>query len=874
MKIKSLFYLVVVSLLSSIPISGGAAPDSSDARKYAPSREIDIEHLTLDVTPDFKARTVAGTATLRFKPIAKPLAELKLDGIDLRVTNVTSTEKLLGWQATDKNVVINFEPPIPADREASVTITYNATPTRGLYFRTPEMGYEPGDTHLWTQGEPLEARHWFPSFDAPNEKFTSELICHVPEDITVLSNGKLVSEEKDAGSTLKAVRWLQDKPHANYLIALVAGYVKGIHDKHRDVPLGFYTPASQIAQATNSFKETKDMMEFFEKEIGVPYPWAKYYQVCVDDFTMGGMENTSLTILTDNTLHTDETENLRNSRGLVAHELAHQWFGDLVTCKDWSHLWLNEGFATYYEALYDGYKDGRDEFLYRMYGNAKGFLNTPNDTNAIVRRDFRNPEEQFGFHAYPKGAWILHMLRNQLGEDLFRRCVKTYLERYQYGNATTDDFNKIIEELSGRSFDQFFDQYVYHAHHPELDISYSWDERAKLAKLAIAQNQKLSEDVLLFNVPLSIRFKGKFGTIDKTIQVKERAEDFYFPLPEAPEIVRIDPDVALLAKITFSPPTSTLYAQLADKSDTMGRLLAVEQLSGKRDALEKLKNVLKDDPFYAVRLAASRSIRAIQAEEALPALIASVKQSDARVRRQVMSDLASFYRDSSYAEVLRAAREEKNPDIKALAIAALGAYQKPEVKELLLQNLNSTSYQNVLASAAINGIRAQDDASYIAPLLETLKHKVTNFTTAGFARGLDTLAWLARNEEKKDGVREFLVGFVNSPKRRVQLASIAGLGTLGDTKAIAVLEKFASAPKEGPERTAAEKSLTGLRDTKKPSAELGNLRSEVLGLQRENRDLRKDLDELKKKLDALSSKPAPAPEKDSKSKPPKAPKKF
>lgn len=864
MKTSLPFYIALASLSFLLPYDAKAASDASDGRQYAPSREIDILHLTLDITPDFKARTVAGTATLRFKPIATPLAELKLDGIDLRVSGVTSTEKILGWQATDKNVIVTFEPPIPAGREASVTIDYEATPTQGLYFRTPEMGYEPEDMHLWTQGEPLEARHWFPSFDAPNEKFTSEVICHVPEGMTVLSNGKLVSEEKAAGSGLKAVRWIQDKPHANYLIALVAGHVKGIHDQHRDIPLGFYTPASQIAQATNSFKETKEMMEFFEKEIGVPYPWAKYYQVCVDDFTMGGMENTSLTILTDNTLHTTATENLRNSRGLIAHELAHQWFGDLVTCKDWSHLWLNEGFATYYEALFDGFKDGRDEFLYRMYGNAKGFLNASNDTNAIVRRNFRKPEEQFGFHAYPKGAWILHMLRNQLGEDLFRRCVKTYLERYQYSNATTDDFNKIIEELSGRSFDQFFDQYVYHAHHPELGFTYSWDARARLAKLTVTQNQKLSEDVLLFNVPLTIRFKSKFGTVDKTIQVKEKTADFYFSLPEAPEIVRIDPNVALLAKISFNPPISMLYAQLADQDDAMGRLLATEQLSGKRDALDRLKHVLNHDPFYAVRLAASRSIRAIQADEALPALIASVKQNDARVRRQILSDITSFYRDASYAEVLRAAREERNPDIKAIAIAALGAYQKPEAAELLLENLNSVSYQNALANAAINGMRAQDDAHYLAPLLETLRVKGTNFTSAGFARGLATLAWLARHEEKKDDVREFLVGYVNSPKRRVQLAAITALGTLGDTKAMAVLEKLVNGPKENPERAAAERSLTNLRDIRKPSAELGGLRSEVLTLQRENRDLRKDLDELKKKLEALSASKATTPDKESK----------
>ncbi len=835
---------------------GWLAPaDSSEHRKYAPSREVDILHLLLNVTPDFKERTVAGQATVRFKPIAKPLAELRLDAVDLLVSGVTATEKILGWQSTDKHVIVTFTAAIPADKEASVTITYSAAPKHGLYFRTPEMGYKPEDMHLWTQGEPTEARHWYPSFDAPNEKFTSEMICHVPEGMVVLSNGKRLSEAKEPATGLVAVRWLQDKPHVNYLIALCAGHFKKIEDKYKDIPMAFYTPASQIEHAMNSFKDTKDMMGFFEREIGVPYPWAKYDQVCVDDFGWGGMENTTLTVLNDRTLHSDATETLHDSQGLVAHELVHQWFGDLVTCKDWSHLWLNEGFATYYERLYDGHKNGRDAMLHGLYQSAKGIIGQPNDTNAIVRRDYNIPEEQFGFLAYPKGSWILHMLRSQLGEDLYRRCIKTYLERHQYGSVVTDDLRAVIEELSGRSFDQFFDQYVYHAHHPELAVSYSWDERTKLAKVSVQQNQKLSDDVLLFNVPLTIRFKSKSGTVDKQITVKEKAEDFYLPLAEAPEAVRVDPELALLAKITFTPPTAMLHAQLADKSDMIGRLLAIEQLSGKKEALARLKDALNNDSFHGVRVAASQAIRAMQSDAAFDALVASTKQSDARARRQVVADLAGFYRETSYAAAQKILSEEKNPEIQATLITAMGAYHKPEVRAKLLAHLNSDSYRNVLAEAAIGAIRAQDDASYLEPLRDTVQKKESEFTTSGLGRALDTLAWLARNEEKKDAVREFLAGYVNSKKRRVQLAALTALGTLGDAKAIAVLETFTTAPKESQERTAAEKSIAALRDAKKPSAEMGSLRSEVLTLQKDNRDLRKEFDDLKKKVEASAPKP-------------------
>jgi aminopeptidase N len=833
-----------------------AAADAAEYLKYAPSREIDILHFILDVTPDFKARTVAGQVTMKFKPIAKPLGELRLDGIDLSVSAVTSTAKVLGWQATEKQVIVTFEPPLAPDTEASVTITYRAEPKAGLYFRTPEMGYKPEDMHVWTQGEPLEARHWFPCFDAPNEKFTSEVICHVPEDMTMRANGRLASEEKDAATGLKAVRWVQEKPHTTYLIAMVAGYLKGIEGKHRDVPLGFFTPASQIAEAKNSFAETAEIMAFFEKEIGVNYPWAKYDQVVVDDFSWGGMENTSLTILTDRTLHRAETEQIEESRGLVAHEMAHQWFGDLVTCKDWSHLWLNEGFATYYTHLYEGQKLGRDEFLYGMNQAAKGFINTLNDTNAIVRRDFDNPEQQFGFHAYPKGAWILHMLRSEVGEELYRRCIQTYVERHAYGNVATEDLNKVFEELSGRSFDQFFNQYVYHAHHPELAVTYAWDERSKLAKLTVTQNQRLSDDVLLFNVPLTVRFKSKSGVVDRTLRVKEKAEDFYLNLAEQPESVRMDPELALLAKISFTPPTAMLHKQLADEKDMIGRLRAVELLSGKADALEKLKTALNKDTFWGVRIAASPALRAIGTDEALAALVASTKQPDARVRRQVVNDIAGFYREASRDALLRLAREDKNPDVRAAAAAGLGAYPTPEVREELLKFLRADSYRAALAGGALTALRGQDDAGLIAPLSETLAKKENDWPTPVFAQGLDTLAWLARNEEKKETVREFLVARVNSAKKRVQQAALTGLGTLGDPKAIAVLEKFASLPKERPERGFAEKALVVLREGKKPGAEFGPLRGDVLKLQQENKDLRKEFEELKKKIEATKSPPA------------------
>ncbi|MFN7139434.1 MAG: hypothetical protein ACK4UN_08855, partial [Limisphaerales bacterium] len=247
-------------------------------RKYAPDREFDVLHLALDVKPDFNKRTVAGTARLTFKPIAKSLRELKLDAVDLNVSEIKGSSPIASYQVTAEQIIVTFQKPLPADKEASVEITYSAEPTRGMFFRTPEMGYKEGETQLWTQGEPSDHRHWYPSYDFPNEKFTSEVTCSVPVGMTVLSNGRLISQTTNSANESVTVTWKQEKPHVNYLVALVAGYFEKIEDKYKEIPFAFYTSPSDINEATNSYRNTKDMMAFFEKEIGVPFPWEKYYQ--------------------------------------------------------------------------------------------------------------------------------------------------------------------------------------------------------------------------------------------------------------------------------------------------------------------------------------------------------------------------------------------------------------------------------------------------------------------------------------------------------------------------------------------------------------------------------------------------------------------
>jgi aminopeptidase N len=823
--------------------------------RYAPDRRVDVLHMALDVTPDFAKSAVSGTMTLSFKPIAQPLEELRLNAVDLNVHEVKSSAKIASHQVTDDAIVITFAKAIAPGQEATVTVRYSAFPQKGLYFRTPAEGYKAEEMHVWTQGETHEARHWYPGVDFPNEKFTTEMTCRVPEGMTVLSNGRQVSAERDAKTGLVAVRWRQEKPHVNYLVTLVAGHYRKITDEYRGIPLTFYTPPSDIGEAANSFRGTKEMMAFFEKEIGVPYPWAQYGQVVVHDFHWGGMENTAMTTLTDRTLFRTETENLHSSEGLVAHELAHQWFGDLVTCKDWSHIWLNEGFATYYAHLWDEHAHGRDEMNAGLFDTLRSLTSRTDTPRAIVSRRFNQPDDQFrafGHLAYGKGGWILHMLRSQLGEDLYRQCVKTYVERRAYDTAVTQDLLAVIEELSGRSFDRFFDQWLYHAHHPELDVAYAWDEKARLAKISVRQTQKTNDSVMLFQFPLPVRFKGKAGTVEKTFEVNAAEHDFYVPLKQAPEIVRIDPGLTLLAKINFKPPQPMLLAQLTDKDDMLGRWLAVEELSNRKDAdtVARLKGVLQKDPFYGVRGKAAESLRKIHTEEALDALIASLDQPDARARNAVVSAIGGFYQPRAEEAHLRVIGNEKNPGILVTAINGLGTFGNPELREILTRLLRSESYRNRLADAAIAAMRRQDDPHYVTPLLTALRERQAAFMSRGFATALDTLAFLARRETSKDAIREFLTSLVNHPKEAVQIGAIKALGTLEDPRALAVLETFSTAAKDSPEQREAGRAIEILKGARKPVDNLQAIRAEVSDLQKDNRRLSKELDDLKKKLDA------------------------
>ncbi len=821
-------------------------------RHYAPSREIDVLHLKLDVTPNFDERTVSGTVLINFSPIAKPLEELSLDAVDLYIDSVKASSSIDDYQNTGEKLIITFKKPIPAGKESYVEVSYSAEPEIGLYFRTEEMGYKEGEDHLWTQGEMHEHRHWFPCYDYPNERFTSEVITHLPEGMVALSSGVKVSEEKNSRTGLVAWHWKQNQPHVNYLITLCAGYFEKIEDTYRDIPMAFWTPPGRIQHAEIYFDGTKKMMKFFEDYIGVDYPWDKYDQVVVEDFNWGGMENISQSTMTTRAIQDEETRKIRTAEGLVAHELIHQWFGDLVTCKDWSHIWLNEGFATYYDALYHEHEYGRERFLWEMRGNANSVLKAKNDIKPMVFKQYEDSVEQFDYRAYPKGSWILHMLRSQLGDDLYRKVVKSYLDRFSFDVARTEDLMGVIEELSGRDWDQFFDQYVFHAHHPELSVGYSWDAKTKLAKITVEQKQKLSETVLTFNVPLKLRFISGKTVKTETLQVSQTKEDFYVSLSKKPEIFRVDPDYELLAKLDVKTPRPMLLAQLENEDDMMGRVVAIESLQKNADkkVVEAITKALNEDSFWGVRTVAADALKEIGTKDAREALSESLDQEDARARDSAVKALGAYFHDSVPSQLTALLENEPNPLIASSAISGLAPYHSGEVESALIKELGTDSLFQFRSAAAMRAMQSQRDPGYIEPIMARLQSDGNKYESREFGGGLATLATLASEADDKEAVRSFIISHLSNPKARIMIAAINALGTLNDPQAIAALEAVNGGKPGSDKRKAVQKALTSLKSSDKQDANIKSLREDFLKIQEANEKMQKDFEEMKKRLEA------------------------
>jgi len=344
------------------------------------SRDIDMQHIRLELTLDWQRPKLLGRAVLTLKPfrpirkVSLDASEMNIEGVGIRSALDKDQSKPLKYDTHGDKLIIHLDREIAAGEQFTLEIGYRVvSPQRGMHFVTPDEN-EPDQLQMsWTQGEPQYAHYWCPCYDSPNDRLTSEVFVTVPEDYFVLSNGILKSKSQPKEGK-RTWHWAQEKDHVTYLISVVAGKFESYEQSWDGIPIVSYVPPGRLADAPRSFEKTPKMMAFFSEKIGYRYPWAKYAQICVDEYSWGGMEHTSATTLNLSTLHDAKADLDVSSENLVAHELVHHWWGDLITCKDWAEIWLNESFATYFATLWKEHDSGWDEAAWARHLEAEAYF--------------------------------------------------------------------------------------------------------------------------------------------------------------------------------------------------------------------------------------------------------------------------------------------------------------------------------------------------------------------------------------------------------------------------------------------------------------------------------------------------------------------
>ncbi len=816
-----------------------ALPSSSV--HYARDRNVDIRHVKLELNVDPKKKLLEGTVRIDLRPIVDNVTRLQFDAVELDVKEVKLNGRQVNFENTGRNIVIDLDKALKTSEQVTVSIKYSGQPRRGLYFIGPDKSYPDRPYQAWTQGEDEDTRYWFPCYDFPNDKATSEIIVTVPQKYLAISNGSLVETEEDKAKGTKTYHWKQDIPHSSYLTSLVVGDYSVIKENVDDVELQYYVPKGREEDSKRSFEKTPKMVRFFGEYFGVKYPYPKYAQVIVSDFIFGGMENITATTLTWNTLHDRRAHLDFTSDDLVAHELAHQWWGDLLTCRDWSHAWLNEGFATYCEILFKEKDLGMEEAAYYQMQDLNNYLQEDKERyrRSIVTKTYAEPAELFDRHLYEKGGLVLHTLRYYLGDELFQKGLSLYANTFREKVVETSDFRRAMEDATGKSLEGFFDQWVYHAGHPEFKVDYEWDDNAKIGKLAVSQTQVAEgETPAVFQTPVDVSFTLSKGVQTRRVLITQRDETFHFSLPEKPKDVEFDPGNWILKTLEFEKPRVMLLHQLQNDKNAIGRLRAAQRLSKHvgEDVIEALKNAGLKDPFWGVQAEAAKSLGVIRTFDALKALLSCLKTKHPKARRVVVKALGEF-RDEEAAKALVAVLDEGDPSyyVGGEAARSLGKTKSPKAFDVLKRNLRKESHNEAIRIGVFDGYGELKDPQVIPIVTEW-----TRYGKPHLARTAATTA-LGKLGEGKPEVTEHLIRLLDDPWFRVRIEAAIALGDLLETKALDPLNRLIERELDGRVKRRAREAIRKIQAGREASDEFRRLREDVDKLREENRQLKERL---------------------------------
>ena len=821
-------------------------PDHVEPR-WARDRLADIRHIRLEVTLDFERRAITGTATHRLAAIVDDLARLEFDEAELEIKAVRAAGRPVAFTTDGGKLAVTLSDPIKAGAELEIAIDYAAVRARrGLYFVGPDAAYPDKPVEAWTQGEDEDSRYWFPCYDYPNDKATSEVIVTVPERFMAISNGELIATNPGPASATRTFHWRQEVPHSAYLIMLAAGEFVELRDQAGAVPVLYYVHPGREDDARRAFGKTPRMIQFYERVIGVPYPYAKYAQVAVTDFIFGGMENTSATTQTAETLHDARAHLDFSSDPLVAHELAHQWWGDLLTCRDWAHAWLNEGFATYFEALWCEEDLGADEFAWNLRQDRANYFSEDahHYRRPIVCNRYRAPIELFDRFLYEKGGLVLHMLRRLLDDRLFFKSLNLYCTRHRGQNVITQDLQRAFEDTTGRNLDWFFDQWVYKEGHPELEVTSSYDEKRKLASVTVKQTHQVNATTTLFRFPVVVALMDAEGAETRhQVKVDRKEHTFHFPSAKAPKAVRFDPGHDLLKTIKHKRSREALETVLKHAPEAIGRAEAASELGkdGSAAAIAALKTAMLTDRFWGVQADAAQALAAIRTESAMTALIEGLSVPHPKARRAVVRALGEFRGRPEAASALIGLLERGDQSyfVEAEAALALGKTRDQRAFENLRSVIGRPSHQQVITTHALSGMAELRDESAIGVAREMIGYGRPPRARVAAVGSLAKLSELG--ESRRAEILDLLIPLADDPEFTMRLRIPGAFEQIGDPRALGALRRLEQSELDGRIRRRAGEAAAAIIEGRTRSEETNRMRQEMEKLREDNRRIEERL---------------------------------
>ena len=673
-------------------------PDSLALYNPAHTFEVDLIHEKVEISFDWAKRRANGRATLVMKPWFYSTDRVSLDAKNFDIDRVAFAGQAgsLKYDYDNEKLTVYLGRTFSRRDTFSIEITYLAKPEerddfggsdaitsdKGLYFINADGTDPEKPRQIWTQGETESNSFWMPTVDKPNERCTQEMYITVEDKYKTLSNGLLISSVRNSDGT-RTDYWKMDKPHAPYLFMMAIGEFAVVKDKWRGIDVDYYVEPKFEPQAREIYPHTVEMLEFFSGKLNYTYPWQKYAQVVVRDYVSGAMENTTAVIFGEfmqksaRELRFDSETNEK----VVAHEMFHHWFGDLVTTESWANLTLNEGFANYSEYLWFEHKHGREAADNHLMNEQQGYIESAYEGgHPLIHYGYGSREDMFDAHSYNKGGCVLHMLRLQLGDEAFFESLNRYLRDNEYTAVEVDELRMAFEEVTGQDLHWFFDQWFIGAGHPVLDITYGWEENVKKASVTIRQSQEGDDVTRVFNLPLAVDIYDSNGqAVRHNIRVTKRDQTFYFDLPGKPALINVDADKGLLCEKTDNHTPEELAFMYRHAPLLRDRVEALVGLQISESELsETVSKEALSDPSKVVRRMAIGALN-----PADPALL---------------------------ADIIRMAESDTDPDIRAACIDFLAGLKQPAYRPVFEKGLSPDLPNNVIG-ASLNGLAALDPAA-------------------------------------------------------------------------------------------------------------------------------------------------------------------